>query len=165
MTNETFNVQSGIKSFDDEEAKFNAYSKLSFNTVCIGFKYSGSTKWLRINQEGISLLDIFKNGTYIPTSISRDIWKGLIANSSLQRNCNRQGFNVYDDNGKFWARIGYIGNEQYDCSTPDSFIALGSRGVSECSSHTTKIYCGNLAGCNADNGDKLLPTMGFILVQ
>ena len=162
----TFNVEKGIKSFDNEEAKFMAFSKLSFDAVCIGFKYSGTTKWLRINQSGSSLLSIFQNGNYIATSINRETWKSLIAGSSLQQNCNRQGFNVKDANGKLYARIGYIGNQENDCRTPDSFIAIGADSSVLCSiPHLTKISCGNLASCSPDNGDKSLPTMGFILVQ
>ena len=125
MTNATFNVKNGMKSFYSEEAKFNAFSKLSFDSICIGMKYSGTTKWLRINVKGSSLQDIFQTGNYIQTSISRDTWKGLITGSSLQLNCNRQGFNVKDTAGRLCARIGYIGNQENECHSPDSFIALG----------------------------------------
>ena len=166
LTNVTFNIENGSKSFDNVEAKFNAYSKVSFDAVCIRFKYSGFTKWLRINQKGASLLDTFKTGTYIPTSINRGIWKALIAESSLQQNCNRQGFNVYDDKGSIYPRIGYIGNEQYDCRTPDSFIALGSISFgSDHGSNLTSISCWSIASYIPDNGDKSRSTTGFILVQ
>ena len=72
---------------------------------------------------------------------------------------------MHDDMSKIWARIGYIGNQQSDCSSPDSFIALGSTGGGVCHNKITKVYCGNVAACYPDNGDKFLPTMGYILVQ
>ena len=165
MNNITFNEDKGIKSFYTEEAKFNAFSKLSFDSVCIGMKFAGATKWLLINQNGTSLLDIFKAGTDIATSISRHTWKGLIQGSSLQVHCNRQGFNVKDSSGNIYARIGYIGNQENECITPDSFIALGSRNSVPCGSSLYKISCGNFASCSPDNGDKSLAAMGFILLQ
>ena len=156
-----------MKSFYNEEAKFNAFSTLSFDSICIGMKYSGTAKWLRIGVNGSSLRDIFHNGNDIQTSISRDKWKSLITGSSLQVNCNRQGFNVKDDDGKMYVRIGYVGNQEDDCRSPDSFIALGgSTSFILCSiSHLAKISCGNFASCSPDNGVKSLPAMGFILVQ
>ena len=73
---------------------------------------------------------------------------------------------MYDEKGNIYARIGYIGNEQYDCRTPDSFIALGSISFgSDHKSNLTSISCGNFASYIPDNGDKSLSTMGFILVQ
>ena len=165
MNNITFNEENGIKSFYTEEAKFNAFSKLSFHTVCIGMKYEGATNWLLVNKTGSSLQDIFKAGTYVATSINRDVWKGLIRDSSLQVYCNRQGFNVKDQYGNIYARIGYLGNQENECYTPDSFIALGARNSVVCASPLPKISCGNFASCSPDNGDKSLAAMGFILLQ
>ena len=155
-----------MKSFYNEEAKFNAFSKMSFDSICIGMKYSGTTKWLRIPVKGSSLQDIFKNGQYIQTSISRSTWKGLIAGSSLQVNCNRQGFNVKGNDGHMYARIGFVGNNEKDCGNPDSFLGIGVRNYVLCpTSHLADISCGNFASCGSDNGDKSLPAMGYVLVQ
>ena len=155
-----------MKSFYNEEAKFNAFSKLSFDSICIGLKYSGTTKWLRINVKGSSLQDIFQTGNYIQTSISRDTWKGLIRGSSLQLNCNHQGFNVKGGDGKMYVRIGYVGNNENSCDSPDSFLGIGTINYVLCSTyHLADISCGNFASCQPDNGDKSLPAMGFILVQ
>ena len=139
---------------------------MSFDSICIGMKYSGATKWLRIPVKGSSLKDIFKNGNYIQTSISRNTWKGLIAGSSLQVYCNRQGINVKGNGGHMYARIGYIGNNEDNCDTPDSFIALGStRSIPSSDTYLAKISCGNLGSWLPDNGNKSLSAMGFILVQ
>ena len=73
---------------------------------------------------------------------------------------------MYDDKGSIYARIGYIGNEQNDCGTPDSFIALGSRSfASDHGANLKNISCGNFASFNPDNGKKSLPAVGFILLQ
>lgn len=166
MNKETHNVEKGRKSFNLEEAKFPAFSAVSFNSICLGMELSGVTKWLRINLTRSSLLEVFQTGQYIPTSFPRSTWKSMIANSSLQSNCNRQGFNVKNTAGTIVARIGFIANQENDCSSPDSFVAVGSTSVLYCESNNlVRISCGNAASCEADNGDKYVPAMGYVLVQ
>ena len=84
--------------------------------------------------------------------------------SSLQTNCNREGFNVvtvYGDD--YWpkVRIGIVSNNQYDCYTCDSRIGFGTGG-----------YPGNATSCgNYANGEYTaegaanITSMGYILVQ
>ena len=160
-----FNINNGSKSFYTEEAKFHAFSRVSFKSMCIGMTHSGTTKWLRINKGGSSLQDIFKNGTYIATSFNRRTWKSLIQESSLQNNCNREGINVQNSVGKVYVRVGIAANNEGDCESPNSFIGLGMALLSPCSSTLREISCGNYASCEPDNGRKSLPAMGFILIQ
>ena len=58
------------------------------------------------------------------------------------------------------ARIGILGNNQYDCSTRDSRIGFGTGGH-----HDDSNTCGNEATRSSDNGDKHIKAMGYILVQ
>ena len=157
---ETYNIENGIKSFYTEEAKFPAFSKVSFGDVCIGMNVSSDVRWLRI--PGInktSLLSIFITGQASYTSLDRSLWKSLIASSSLQLNCSRQGFNVKDSSNSILTRIGYIANQQNDCATCNSFIGIGPSDF--------RMSCGNYADGNylPDNGGRNTPAMCYVLIQ
>ena len=152
-----YNVENGLTSFEGFEAKFPAFSKINFDAVCVGMTFAGATQWLRINIKRHSLLAIFTAGTYVPTSLGRAAWKSIIAQSSLQLNCNREGFNVRRSDNALLARIGYIANEQGDCATPDSAIGFGLAGNWK--------SCGNSASSSPDNGNKQNAAIGYILIQ
>ena len=87
----------------------------------------------------------------------------LVFKASLQHNCNREGFNAKSDrkqNSK--ARIGILSNNENECQSCDSRIGFGTGGYPDDSN-----TCGNeaLAIYEADNSDKHIKAMGYILVQ
>ena len=43
----------------------------------------------------------------------------------LQRNCNKEGFNVKVFNHNHKLRIGIVGNNEHDCESCDSLIGFG----------------------------------------
>ena len=117
-----------------------------------------------INKQANSLHSLIADGNYRSTSLGRDTWKKLIGQqASLQRNCNHEGFNCpgrrYTSIVK--ARIGIIGNQENNCYTPDSFIGFGT----SFDRHYDNNTCGNGVAWGADNGDKNIKAMGYILVQ
>ena len=59
------------------------------------------------------------------------------------------------------ARIGIIGNYQSDCGSTNSRIGFGTGGDNPDKS----ITCGNVAGYGADNGNRYIKAMGYIMVQ
>ena len=106
-----------------------------------------------------SLYSLIADGQYRATSLGRNTWKTLIGSqASLQINRNKEGFNVLGSNRK--ARIGIFGNNENHCNSCDSRIGFGT-GRRPDDSNT----CGNVAKHGADNGDKSVKTMGYILVQ
>ena len=121
-------------------------------------------RFIVINKQASSLYSIIVDGKHQPTLLGRNSWKSLIGSqASLQRKCNREGFNVksgFYHHAK--ARIGILGDNKDDCKWTDSRIGFGSGG--EPNENNT---CGNeaLAKEGADNGDKSIKTMGFIFVQ
>ena len=119
-------------------------------------------KFIVINKQANSLYSLIADGRYRATSLGRNIWKSLIGSqASLQRNCNKEGFNAVGANGLLSkARIGIIGNEQNDCNSCDSRIGFGTGGYPNDSASS-----GNEAKYSPDNGDKHIATMGYILVQ
>lgn len=62
--------------------------------------------------------------------------------------------------GNFIARIGIIANNENDCNSCNSRIGFGTGGSNDDSN-----TCGNEAIAVADNEDKHIKTMGYILVQ
>ena len=115
-----------------------------------------------INKQANSLHSLIADGNYRSTSLGRDTWKKLIGRqASLQRNCNKEGFN-----SRGWfpfrskVRIGIVSNEQNVCNSPDSTIGFGTSGYPYKNN-----TCGNMAYYQPDNGNKNIKAMGYILVQ
>ena len=115
-----------------------------------------------IDKIASSLYSLIADGQYRATALGRNTWKTLIGSqASLQRRCNKEGFNVLsvaDQRAK--ARIGIIANNENQCHSCDSRIGFGTGG-------TPDYYntCGNAAAVAPDNGNKNIRAMGYILVQ
>ena len=120
-----------------------------------------TTRFVVIPRSANSLYALIADGRYRALSLGRYKWKSLIGPQvSLQRNCNKQGFNVlgyYSQSPK--ARIGIIANNENNCITCDSRIGFGTGGLPDKSN-----TCGNEAKYSAD-GEKHIKAMGYILVQ
>ena len=136
---------------DNREFKGSTYWRTSFKEICIGMKYNGYLRAFSFSYPASSLYSLIADGNYRQTHLGRNKWKSLIAGSSLQPNCNREGFNAYNYYAR--ARLGLTTNNENDCNTPDTFIGLGAY------SHQN---VGNAAG---NVGDKNLEVMGYILVR
>ena len=118
-------------------------------------KIGQQIKFVVINKLASSLHSLIADGKYRATSLGRNTWKKLIGSQvSLQRNCNKEGFNVAATS---WAkvRIGILGNNENDCKTCDSRMGFGTGGSS-----------GKINTCgNVHYGKKNIKAMGYILVQ
>ena len=113
--------------------------------------YNGDKRWMTFNYTASSLYSVIADGQFRTTSAGREAWKSLIAESSLQRNCNKEGLNVFSK-----MRIGIFANQEDDCRTCDSWLGYGTQ--------VTGKVCGNVAKIEPDNGNKNLATFGYILV-
>ena len=156
-----FNLPGGKTGFDSQETKLPTYWNTPFSKIWLGMKMGQQTKFTVINVHAKSLYSLIADGKYRITSLGRNTWKTLIGSqASLQRNCNKEGFNVVCSSGHSRARIGFVGNNENACDSCDSRIGFG-----------TAVYpdgndtCGNVAKHATDNGDKYIKTMGYILVQ
>ena len=160
--NETFNLDGGKTGFDSQETKLPSYWNTSFSKICLGMKIGQQIKFIVINKQANSLYSLIADGQYRSTSLGRDTWKSLIGSeASLQKNCNKEGFNAVGGKpSDSKARIGIISNQQDDCASCDSRIGFGTGGK-----HDNSNSCGNEATHKSDNGDKHMKTMGYILVQ
>jgi len=125
-------------------------------------KIGQQLEFIVINKQANSLYSLIADGQYRATSLGSDTWKTLIGSQvSLHLVCTREGFNVISDT--YWqskVRIGLLGNRDSDCKDSRSRIGFGTGGYPH-----DGLSCGNSAMDGADNGDKLIQAMGYILVQ
>ncbi|XP_028396242.1 uncharacterized skeletal organic matrix protein 5-like [Dendronephthya gigantea] len=153
---ETYAIQDGLEGLAKKESKLDSYCKTPFTKICLGMSYNGDKRWMTFKYTASSLYSVLADGQFRATTAGRTAWKSLIAGSSLQRNCNKEGFNVlrvYD----YKLRIGIVANEQNDCNSCDSWLGFGTAINGK--------TCGNFAAHSPDNGYKDLVTFAYILVQ
>ena len=159
-----FNLPGGETGFDSQETKLPTYWNTPFSKICLGMKIGKQINFIVINKQANSLYSLIADGQYRNTSLGRNTWKTLIGyQASLQRNCNKEGFNGVSSRRHFSkARIGILGNNENDCNSCDSRIGFGTGGR-----HDDSNTCGNQATHLRfpDNGDKHIKAMGYILVQ
>ncbi|XP_022805577.1 uncharacterized skeletal organic matrix protein 5-like [Stylophora pistillata] len=149
---ETFNLPGGETGLDTQETKLATYWEKPFSKICLGMRIGSQTNFILIHKQANSLYSLIADGQYRAISLGRDKWKSLIGvNASLQRNCNKEGFNSQGKTGQSNARIGIIGNEQSNCVSADSRIGFGTGGNPDKS-----ITCGNVAKFNPDNGNRFI---------
>ena len=161
-----------MTSFDDQETKLPTYWSLPFKEICLGMKVNNELNFISIPYRASSMFNIIADGSYRRTYIGRAKWLSLVTNSGLQRNCNREGFNVRRSDlnrysNTFSTRIGIIGNQQNECISPDSYIGFGGITSSKrvhCSMPRATNTCGNSAHCRS-GGSKELHAMGYIFVR
>lgn len=156
---DSFNPQGGTTGFDESETKLPSYWSTPFSKICLGMKVGdGTPKFILMDKTADSLYSLIADGKYRPTTLGKDTWKKLIETTSLQPNCNKQGFNCVTLLQK--VRIGIQANEQNDCNSCDSRIGFGGAGHPDDSNK-----CGNAALHNGPAGDRKIKAMGYILVQ
>ena len=154
-------TSAGKTLLDHQETKLPTYWSTPFTKICLAMKIGHQVNSIVINKQANSLHSLIADGNYRSTSLGRDTWKKLIGQqASLQRNCNKEGFNSQTFQQRSRARIGIISNEQNHCYSPDSTIGFGTGGYPYYNS-----TCGNKARHQSDNGDKSIEAMGYILVQ
>ena len=89
-----YGLPEGESGLDDQETKLQTYWNTPFTKVCLGMKVGEVTKFFVLNQKASSLYALIADGKYRKTSLGREGWKKLITGSSLQKNCQKEGFNV-----------------------------------------------------------------------
>ena len=130
-------------------------------------KVNGVTKWIMVNNiHARSLFNMIADGVFKDTTAGKDAWRSLMDNSLLQKNCNKEGFNlqcqgIYGVYVK--VRIGLVTN--YDnCRLCRSCVGFGT-WIRSCEGYLTSTSCGTRrAGCGGNpNGEGA--AFGYILVQ
>ncbi|CAB4017026.1 Hypothetical predicted protein [Paramuricea clavata] len=122
------------------------------------------TKWIAINHEASSLLDVIVHDKFTPTNTTKSKWQSLIKGSSLQENCNKEGFNIHGgrNDRKMYVRIGIVANDNWYCDSCNSCIGFGT-SVTGCDGKVRFMSCGNIHACYSTY--KNTATFGYILIQ
>ena len=152
-----YNSDGGTTGFDRNETMLPSYWRTPFSRICLGMMVKGHIRFVVINKKASSLHSLIADGQYRPTSLGRNKWKTLIgSDASLQRNCNKEGFNAVPTSLWAMVRIGFLANNEYHCKSCDSVIGFGIIGGNS---------CGNFAQYSPDNGNRATLAMGSVLVQ
>ena len=155
-----YKPSTGKTLLDNQETKLPTYWSTPFTKICLAMKIGHQVNSIVINKQANPLRSLIADGKYCSTSLGLHTWKKLIGQQvSLQRNCNREGFNSKSSYSK--ARIGIISNQENNCDSCDSRIGFGAGGYPISDDNT----CGNWARYGGDNGDRDIKAMGYILVQ
>ena len=161
-----FNTSGGKTGFDDQETKMPTYWSTAFNNICLGMKLKGKTNWIKLNHSAESLHSVIADGVYKPTSVGRNTWKSLLDNSSLQTQCDLEGFNsnasAINVPNPAVVRIGIIADNNHNCLNCNSRIGVGGggdRGGQEVNP------CGNEASFSDPYIKQHLEAFCYILLQ
>jgi hypothetical protein len=163
INKESYAVEYGLEGLTEKESKLASYWSTPFKKICLGMTVNGDRKWMMLDYEASSLYSLIADGQYRKSTAGRPAWKSLIAGSSLQSNCNEEGFGIFYSK-RITIRLGYMANNGENCHKSDSCIGFGI--FFDTCKQTPQITCGNIALCgNNDNGNKLTAAFGYILVQ
>jgi len=141
----------------EEEAKLDTYLRLPLTELRLGMTVSGTTRWVTVSATATSMHELM-NGPFQPTAIGRTAWESLVPSPQLQNRCGREGFN--NEAGSLRTRIGIFGNNENDCSSPDSFIGFGSNAPFETCDNRFDTIVGNGSTCD---GRADVHAFGYIL--
>jgi cysteine-rich repeat protein len=157
------------------ETKLRSWDKVAAGELLVGMEAPIQAdgplalKWVRLLAAAQTAHALFSPGNYLATAIGRPAWKGLVGGSSLQFNCNREGFNVRGDvqapEGFARVRIGVLANNEFDCNSPNSYIGVGGGWTGPNCLADGETTTGNRAACTTDNGTKDLPGFALVFVR
>lgn len=152
-----------------EEAKFRSYLELPFTSVRVRMVDAGTARFFPLDLAGTSLKALFA-GPAVATTAGRAKWLSLVADPSLQANCDTEGVNQqYTGGPHLRMRLGIVGNNETSCTSPDSWLGFGSSIAlpSVCfGSVDPLVVVGNAASTDcAAPKSKATQTFGFLFVR
>ena len=132
-------------------------------------KVNGEMKWMSLTYTASSLHHIINLGHLHYTLRSQKLqWLSLISGSQLQDQCYNQGFSIEmksksKSNSYLNVRLGFVADNDYQCSSPNSCIGFGIS--TSCNGYPqTDTTCGNVDTCGELNNLNI-SAFGYILVQ
>jgi hypothetical protein len=164
-------LNSGSPELDRTEAKLASFSTLAFTQLRVGMaeaSHAQSTlQFAETDLTGTSLMSLFQKSTSTPLDLVRSEWTGLLPNVSLQQNCSLSALNLGQSNSSpnaIRVRIGFLGNNEPNCSTPDSWMGFGSNLGGDCQGTTVGGHAcyGNFASLPSP---VLVRAFGYVFVR
>ncbi len=169
INKDSYKVKEGLDGLTGKQTKLASYWNTPFNKICLGMRRKNgknkATSWIVIKHQASSLFNVIAKGKFTKTSVGKSKWMSLIHGSSLEANCNKQGFNIGGGNPdrRMYVRIGIVANKQNNCKTCNSGIGFGV-SISGCYGTRKKKACGSIHACG-EHFQNNLATFGYILVQ
>ena len=123
------------------------------------------TKWIAIDHEASSLFNVIADDNFTATNITKSKWQSLINGSTLQQNCNKEGFNIrrgQSNRRRMYVRIGLVANNETDCNSCNSCIGFGA-SLTGCYGYQGKKASGSIHACLPVFQN--IAAFGYILVQ
>jgi hypothetical protein len=137
---ESYAVEDGLEGLTEKESKLASYWNTPFKKICLGMTVTGVTRWMVLDYEASSLYSLIADGKFRQTSAGKAAWSAMIPSYTLQPNCNREGFNTGDrPTVNLDVRLAFLGNNEGDCVTCDSWIGYGHVHIS-CGSQTNQAF-------------------------
>jgi hypothetical protein len=167
-TNEDL-LNEGSADLSTAEAKLRSYTTMAFTQFRVRMFDGMTPRYFVINHGASSMRAMFA-GPAVTTTAGRAKWLSLLADPSLQDNCNAEGINLQiTTSNKIRVRVGIVGNNEADCDTPNSFIGFGATigDPSICYGGVDPgVVVGNAArtSCGAIK-DKSTRTVGYLFVR
>ncbi len=162
---ESYAVEDGLEGLTEKESKLASYWNTPFKKICLGMTVNNETRWMMFDYNASSLYSVIADGQYRGTSAGRATWLSLIAGSSLQENCNYEGFNInltrVDASSHKYLRLGLVGDDQNECESPNSWIGFGTKKGNK-KGEEKNLACGN-RGIYPNSA--YLRAFGYIFVQ
>lgn len=134
---------------DRESAKYLGFNTLSFTRARLVFVTARvlqpdqmETVDFAFASGARSLREIFMTGSFASVPTMRTDWTSLVPLGFVQSNCGEMGFNAQGRSASSQrVRIGIIGNNETNCSSPDSWLGVG--GISPTGALEPTITAGN----------------------
>ena len=174
-TTTTLNPSAVSLGLDNTEFKSPLYSVFPFTKLLLGMKNpvsSSTVNWATMPvTQSSSLYSVISSGSQMITSgPTRAQMEAMVGIGSLQPYCNLVGINLSPSSSSYtqcsYIRIGYIANEQNDCTSPDSYIGFGGQYTGSSSLLSSGNYCASSNQCdNSGSAGSNIPTFGYILAN
>lgn len=153
------------------EAKFAVFNTVPFTKLRVGMDVAGDRRFIVLDVVGSSLQALFK-GSAVTTTAGRAKWRTLLADPQLQANCDGEGINQDSTAIESYAaraRIGFMGNNESDCGSPDSYIGFGAGFIAAhaCAGTDPGVVVGNFAPamCGPMISPRTTFAFGFVFVR
>jgi hypothetical protein len=149
------------------EAKFRSFGTVPFTALRVVFDVGASRNAIVVHAAAPSLL-AGVNGSFVPTAEGRDVWQSLVPGETIQPNCGTAGLAQYYPPPYAHVRIGLLGNQETDCSTPDSFLGVGGAAIGNwCYTGIAQpVYStGQSGGGSCTPGGATIAAFGYVFVR
>lgn len=128
-----------------EDAKFQAFDDMPCDEVLAQTKNANGDGTIKLANPtaATTLLSVFSGGQVV-TNAGRAAWIASQNGTTLQENCNLEGFNVNETYAK--ARIGMLTNQEGACGSSDSVVGIGVYAATSCGNNAGPFSAGYHSG-------------------